>query len=179
MCQVLVANDFMRWWQLGKAPDPSQWQGATELQEEELEFLRKIKTCERKRPRYILFALCAWTCCMCVWECACFRAPSPEKQQGVDVLKYGTVDCLRGCRPINTDGAAVGPRDALKKRAFGDMSPGARAAWAEKARVDAILGGMRLSMASLRSGLRCYTAFVGTAPVVAVVVRKWLALWAC
>jgi len=37
----------------------------------------------------------------------------------------------------------------------------AKLRWIEEARLDAILGGMKLSMSYLRSGLRCYVAFVG------------------
>ena len=33
--------------------------------------------------------------------------------------------------------------------------------WAEEARIEAIVGSQRLSLASLKSGVRCYCAFVG------------------
>ena len=36
-----------------------------------------------------------------------------------------------------------------------------RRVWAETARISAILGGMKLSMRSFKSGLACYIAFVG------------------
>ena len=37
-----------------------------------------------------------------------------------------------------------------------------REEWVEHARVKAILGGMRASLPAVKSGLRCYVAFVGT-----------------
>ena len=64
-------------------------------------------------------------------------------------------------RPASTTAAGVGPRGALCKLDLGSMSERERQVWIEKARLDAILGGVRLSMASLKSGLRCYIAFVG------------------
>ena len=44
---------------------------------------------------------------------------------------------------------------------FKDMTGIERRVWAETARISAILGGMKLSMRSFRSGLACYIAFVG------------------
>ena len=41
-----------------------------------------------------------------------------------------------------------------------ELTASQRTAWIEEARLDAILGGLRLSIPSLRSGLRCYLAFV-------------------
>ena len=64
-------------------------------------------------------------------------------------------------RPANKDGAARGPRAALKKLRIDEMTEYEKDFWLEKARIDAILGGARLSMKSLKSGLRCYVAFVG------------------
>ena len=75
-------------------------------------------------------------------------------------LKAGNVDTLAP-RPANKDGAARGPRAALKKLRIDEMTEYEKDFWLEKARIDAILGGARLSMKSLKSGLRCYVAFVG------------------
>ena len=42
-----------------------------------------------------------------------------------------------------------------------DMTSDERLDWTEKARVDAILDSCRLSLKSVRSGVRCYEAYVG------------------
>jgi hypothetical protein len=76
-------------------------------------------------------------------------------------LSMGTVSGAMAARPQNRAGALSGPRAALRKTLLSNCSQEERAAWVEKARLDALLGGMSRSMTSLRSGLRCYIAFVG------------------
>ena len=49
---------------------------------------------------------------------------------------------------------------ALGKLNLSVLSKSDRAVWMECARLDAVLGG-RVNLSALRSGLRCYTAFVG------------------
>ena len=44
-------------------------------------------------------------------------------------------------RPANKDGAARGPRAALKKLRIDEMTEYEKDFWLEKARIDAILGG--------------------------------------
>jgi hypothetical protein len=55
------------------------------------------------------------------------------------------------------------------------MSSSERCTWVETARVEAILGSMRLSMKSLRSGLACYVAFVGRL----ILLGAWCGLCLC
>ena len=59
--------------------------------------------------------------------------------------------------------ARLGPGGAAKRLSFEDN--GQRLVWAEEARLQAILGGCKRSLASVRSGIRCYIAFIGV-PVV-------------
>ena len=54
---------------------------------------------------------------------------------------------------------ASGPRDALNKMPC--LGKEGMLVWTETARLNAILGGMSLSLKSFKSGLNCYTAFVG------------------
>ena len=63
-------------------------------------------------------------------------------------------------RPANTDAAGVGPSQALKRLAFGKMAQRDIDEWAERARVDAILGSCSRSLKEMKCGVRCYKAFV-------------------
>ena len=54
---------------------------------------------------------------------------------------------------------ASGPRDALTKMPC--LGKEGMLVWTETVRLNAILGGMSLSLKSFKSGLNCYTAFVG------------------
>ena len=84
-------------------------------------------------------------------------------------MQRGRMECLGGVSwPENVTVAAAGPMGTLKSLCLHNRGGGDRAAWAEEARLRALLGGVRLSMASLSSGLRCYIAFVG-----AVACASW------
>ena len=67
----------------------------------------------------------------------------------------------------NTTAAGMGPQAALRRANFKEMSELQMFEWAEQARLDAIIGCCRLSMASWKSGVRCYIAFAGRSCVVA------------
>ena len=87
------------------------------------------------------------------------RSPRPEKRKGLaDDVMAGSVDVLTPGKRVSL-AEGVGPCAAIKK--LQSMTCVQRAAWFEEARLEAILGGMRLSTASLKSGLRCFVAFVG------------------
>ena len=62
-------------------------------------------------------------------------------------------------RNRNTTAEKRGPRDALSSLDLSHKSRAEVAMWLEEARLDALLGGCRLSMKSLKSGVRCYMAF--------------------
>jgi len=64
-------------------------------------------------------------------------------------------------RPNNTHARERGPREAIESAGLETMSGAQREVWLEEARVDAILGACRLSMKSVRSGIKCYLAFAG------------------
>ena len=69
-------------------------------------------------------------------------------------LKPLTADRL----PCNT-ARGLGPRGALQKLV--GQTSAQKATWLEEARIAAILGSCLLSMKSVKSGIRCYIAFVG------------------
>ena len=92
----------------------------------------------------------------------CVRSPSPQRMlTEAERVARGEVDALASSRAKNRDAVANGPRDALKRLCFASMDEAQRSAWQEKARLDAILGCASMSMASVKTGLRCYVAFVG------------------
>ena len=53
----------------------------------------------------------------------------------------------------------VGPRTTIACIADGLLTEQERLAWAAKARIHAIIGGCQASLPSVKSGLRCYSAF--------------------
>ena len=85
------------------------------------------------------------------------------------------VDALVQVRPTSSAARGVGPREALQRMGLQDQSDIAKQVWLEEARLEAILGSCKLSMPSVRSGIRCYIAFVGT---IALFVRSVVALCA-
>ena len=81
---------------------------------------------------------------------------TPEKKSE-DVLQ-----ALELPHQVNTLAAGGGPGQALQELQRKGLCARKMAAWVQSARMDAILGGLQqTTMASLRSGLRCYIAFVG------------------
>jgi hypothetical protein len=88
---------------------------------------------------------------------------------------------LRAERITAPDLLAKGPRKALKDFALSHKSAAERVAWLEQARVDAILGSCRGSLASVKSGVRCYIAFVhdsvGGAPEYFPPKLDWILAW--
>ena len=62
------------------------------------------------------------------------RSPSPPFRDNTACeIKEGKVRSLK--RPPNNDGAAPGPREAIKKRGLINMSVKEKEAWLEKARM--------------------------------------------
>ena len=91
------------------------------------------------------------------------RMPSPPMKRTKIAMSLGTGN-VAGLESRTPEGqrACKGPREALRELQLGNLNDEERHEWVEGARLDAILGGMRLSMPSVRAGLRCYIAFVGT-----------------
>ena len=57
-----------------------------------------------------------------------------------------------------------GPRAALMALHLCDRSESERKAWLEESRVLAVVDSCKLSMASVRSGVKCYLEFAGLCP---------------
>ena len=140
VCKLLTSNDFMTWPQLEDAADPREWPGSEGFEEQELHAIRRLTRTGKERPR------------------------SPVHAKTVSVaekLGGGEVSCITVKEPASTIADGVGPIAALRRARLQDMSRANREDWLEGARLDAILGGCRRSLPSVRSGLRCYIAFVG------------------
>ena len=91
-----------------------------------------------------------------------YRTPTaPTQCNAEDSLLHGDVSGLAKERAKVVVAQGVGPSVALKRTQLSSMSGFERDVWVQKARLEAILGSMSQSMASLRSGLRCYVAFIG------------------
>ena len=71
------------------------------------------------------------------------------------VAEMNVFNAIAEKRAVCETASGVGPAAALKRMHLEDRTPGERFAWIEMARLDAILGGMRLSLPCLRTGLRC------------------------
>ena len=78
------------------------------------------------------------------------------------VAEMNVFNAIAEKRAVCETASGVGPAAALKRMRLEERTPDERFAWIETARLDAILGGMRLSLPCLRTGLRCYVAFVST-----------------
>jgi len=95
--------------------------------------------------------------------CIGLSPPSVRLGGVLDVARVrSAVEAVLADRPRNTVAAGRGPRGVLRSLALLERSAVARREWAEEARLDAILGSCSLSMKSLRSGVRCFVAFVST-----------------
>ncbi len=77
------------------------------------------------------------------------------------------------------DAEIGGPRAALAAIKLDAMCSNDRRLWVEEARLNAILGGLKLSMKSFQSGLRCYCAFIGTHHITSAIVLGSCRCGAC
>ena len=94
------------------------------------------------------------------FSCSLF-VRSPRRISVVQELSERRVDgILKRCQPPEAEG--VGPRKALKRLGLDVMTTVERFQWMEEARLTAILGPLKSSMDSWKSGVRCYWAFMGT-----------------
>ena len=75
-----------------------------------------------------------------------------------------------------------GPMQALKGLALTKKSTAERILWLEQARIAAIVGACKGSLASVKSGVRCYVAFVkATVPDAGLFFPpklEWIQAWA-
>ena len=72
-------------------------------------------------------------------------------------------------QPINSASAGLGPMAALRSLDERRLGPDEKLTWLEESRLDAILGASSCSHKSVRSGIRCWMAFVGTHVLLAAV----------
>ena len=161
LCKMLVINDVCKWYQLGRCGVPDTWPGAQRFSASELQVLRTLRSNGEQEPRHVLHPLCERGSSSLLVH----RSPMPKKPRLVQGLQGGTLKSFdfdfSGSQQC---GSAAGPRSALKLLASDLGSAEETSLWVERATMEAILGGMRLSLTSLKSGLNCYIAFVGTRP---------------
>ena len=69
------------------------------------------------------------------------------------------MSCVKAHEPAASLRLPVGPRAAIKRTAECLLTVDDRSVWAEKARAEAIIGGCRGSLGSVKSGIKCYLAF--------------------
>ena len=160
MCRWVAENDFVSLRQLEYADDPRKWPGASGFEESELNHFCNLIEISKKRQRFCSTA-------MYVGGSLCLNLLLPRTSGARHIsevsseLREGLVECVAVQRPANVCAAGHGPRKACELLRLEELGMVDRNAWIEKSRLDAILGGLRLSLASFRSGLRCYIAFVG------------------
>ncbi len=77
-------------------------------------------------------------------------------------------------RPPNSTSAGLGPMAAMQSVDARGLSAGEKLAWLEESRMDAILGASSRSHKSVRSGIRCWVAFVGTCSAIVHSTQLWL-----
>ena len=126
----------------------------------EIQFLNKVRKAKRQQTaRYAgLHAIHSFTVSLLV-----FFRPAVEEaisEKAAKRLKTGCIEILAD-RPRNITAERVGPKAAIERLHLEDLSLQERAVWFENARIDAIVSPCRLSMASVRSGIRCWFTFIG------------------
>ena len=87
---------------------------------------------------------------------------------------------LKTTMPVQAS-VGKGPMKAVREAQLASMCESKRKAWLLEARLDAIVGSCRLSLPSVRSGIKCYLAFVQAAfPAVETLFPPpidWLLAW--
>ena len=134
----LVANDFYSWHQLDHAADFGGWLGVEKLQKNDLEFLQDFMRRGKAATRSL---------------------PKDVTKTAADISR-DPLAVVSGKRAVNMTAHGVGPTQATKRLRLAERTEDQRNTWIEEARLDAILGSTRLSLPSLRTGLRCYVSFV-------------------
>ena len=158
-CTMLVKNDLLHVSHFEFAEDPESWVGAGEFSKKELDFalqLGRKRKVEQGPPGTAEGSLVD-----------SFKRTCPDPAgHGVDWSARVQAGQLLGLQeayqPWGGTGAA-GPRKALAALQLAGVEVVVKEAWLQQARVNAILGGMKYSMASFLSGLRCWKAFVDAA----------------
>ncbi len=163
LCRLLLQNDFTRVSQLANADHPRSWPGSSDCADSELDFISKLPTVARRERSRSAHSPAMSAHMVHVEFCRQRDGPSRSDEMPditAEVVRKGQIDALPD-RPRNVTSEHAGPIAALKRLDFMNMSQAGRSRWAESARVDAIVGSCRHTMASLKSGLRCWVAFLG------------------
>ena len=147
-CQVLLRNGFTKLAQLQEASHPREWLHQEELDPGELQFVADLRSkwyfkiqAEPKRPL----------------ECNAQSSAGMWGRTG-NLATFPAVPAAAARRGVH------GPRAALRELQCAELTDSGRTAWMEQARLAAVLGSCRLSIESVKSGLRAYVAFVGAPP---------------
>jgi hypothetical protein len=135
LARFLVANALTKLSHLADAEHPRCWVGAAGIMEAELDFVWGLSTRTRQRSR------------------------SRRKQPMASSTKV--LAQLDQRRPTNTASAGSGPTATLHRVGAGLPGLAERTGWLHEAKLDAILGASSRSHKSVRSGIRCWIAFVG------------------
>ena len=76
-------------------------------------------------------------------------------------MVHNPIAVLDEKRPVNAQARGLGPMAALRSVAAASNTVVQRRQWLACTRLDALLGATRLSQKSVKSGVRCWMAFVG------------------
>ena len=187
-----IADDIDTWEHLEAAPEPGMWPGASNFDGAALEQIvqlrkKRLSSCVVVRCSRIVFVFRRTSGTSAV------PLPVDNAQQVAVVLNclQPMHRCLQGvhcflvgcpvslvCRSEDTALQSMGPRRALKKLALAQLSAADRSLWLEQARIDAIVGSCRGSLESVKSGVRCYVAFVRSSVAgTSVVFPSWNGYW--
>ena len=135
MAKLLVKNGLLKLVHLRYADHPREWSGAEQFTIGELEGVWKLKGSSFRQ-----------------------RSRSPPRPKQIHWARG--IALLDKPRPPNASAAGLGPMATLKSVEEQAISPAQRAAWLGETRIDAILGATCRSQKSVRSGVRCWMAFV-------------------
>ena len=127
----------------------------------ELEFLRSFIRMGKRTPLYAILITHPPT--SNVHSFMYERSPPPKKvpKTAAESLREGSLDGLMKPPERKLCVRGHGPMAAIQNLVFDHFSqdPASRQTWLEEARLHALLGGLKNSLSSFRSGLRCYLAF--------------------
>ena len=106
--------------------------------------------------------VCTSAACCLACLASCVRSANADAGliETARSLQSGSFNQL-GPRARNCTSEEAGPRAALRRLNLHAMSQAEIGVWRENARIDAILGSCRLSLPSVRSGIRHWMAFIG------------------
>ena len=161
VCELFVCNDLDKLAQLAIADDPSTWLRASEFSLEELQFVRTLaprRKRQRSRSTSVGFRPNVHAGCVSLFRSNAGR--QSDRAPVADAIRRGAVDEVQE-RPRNCTSEFMGPRAVIRRLDLASWPADEKQAWVENARIDAILGSCRRTMPSVKSGIRCWTSFMG------------------